>query len=47
MMKGIGESSALTKHISCECRCKIDDTKCDSKQKWNINKYHCECKKDQ
>ena len=25
---GINESKTLTKHISCECKCKLDETKC-------------------
>ena len=28
MIIGINESKALTKHISCECKCKYDGTKC-------------------
>ena len=39
MITGINESKTLTKHISCECRCKLDETKCKSKQWWNNNKY--------
>lgn len=33
------------KHTLCECRCKFDDRKCNSKQKWNNDKCQCECKK--
>ena len=39
MITGINESKTLTKHISCECKCKLDETKCKSKQWWNNNKY--------
>ena len=35
----------LTKHISCECKCKFDGKKCNSNQKWNNDKCWCECKK--
>ena len=35
----------LTKHLSCECKCKFDGRKCNSNQKWNNDKYRCECKK--
>ena len=31
----------LTRHISCECKCKFDGKKCNSNQKWNNNKYQC------
>ena len=44
MITGINESKALTKHISCECKCKFDGTKCNSNQWWNNDKYRFECK---
>ena len=28
--KGINESKTLTKHVSCECKCKFDGRKCNS-----------------
>ena len=45
MIIGINESKTLTKHISRECKCKFDETKCKSNQWWNNNKCRCECKK--
>ena len=30
MITGINESKTLTKHISCEWKCKLDETKCNS-----------------
>ena len=39
---GINESKTLTKHISCECNCKFDRTKCNSNQWWNNDKCQCE-----
>ena len=38
MNAGVNESETLTKHISCECKCKFDETKCNSDQWWNNNK---------
>ena len=35
MIAIINESNTLTKHISCNCKCKFDVTKCNSNQKWN------------
>ena len=32
MIAGINESKTLRKHISCECKCKLDGTKCNSNQ---------------
>ena len=30
MITRINESNTLTKHMSCECKCKFDGTKCNS-----------------
>ena len=32
MITGINESKTLTKHISCECKCRFDGRKCNSDQ---------------
>ena len=45
MITGISESKILTKHRSCECKCKFDGKKSNSSQKWNNDKCLCECKK--
>ena len=44
MIKGKDESKTLTKHISCECKCRFDGRKCNSDQWWNNDKRRCECK---
>ena len=36
----------LSKHISCDCKCKFNSTTCNSNQKWNNDKCQCKCKKD-
>ena len=38
MITGINESKTLTKRISCECKSKLDETKCKSNQ-WCDNDY--------
>ena len=40
------ESKTFIKHISCNCKCKFDSRKCNSKQNWNDNKCQCKCKKN-
>ena len=45
MIAGINKSKTLTKHISCECKCKFDGRNCNSDQWWNNDKCQCECKK--
>ena len=47
MITGINVLKTLTKHISCECKCKFDGIKCNSNQWWNNNKCLCHCKKVQ
>ena len=38
MNSGINELKTLTRHISCECKCKFDKRKCNLNQSWNNNK---------
>ena len=38
MITGINESKTLTKQISCECKSKFDESKCNSNQWWNNGK---------
>ena len=38
MIPRINEPKASAKHISRECKCKFDRTKCNSNQKWNNDK---------
>ena len=45
MVTGIIESKTLTKHISCECKCRFDRRKWNSDHWWNNDKCQCECKK--
>ena len=46
MATGIYESKTLTKNISCEYVRKFDETKCNSNQWWDNDKFGCECKKN-
>ena len=45
MITGINEWKTLTKHISCECKCRYDGRTCNSDQWWSNDKCRCECKK--
>ena len=45
MITVMNELKTLTKHALCECKCKLDGTKCNSNQRWNNDKCRCECKK--
>ena len=47
MITEINESKTLTRYILCKCKCKFDDTKWNSNQKWNKDTCLWECKKHQ
>ena len=42
----IYEAKTLVKQIPCDCRWKLNGTKCSSFQKYYNDISHCECKKD-
>ena len=44
MIANKDKAKAMTEHISCDCKCKFNSTKCNSKQKWNNKTCQCECK---
>ena len=31
-------------HGTCKCKCRLDASVCNNKQRWNENKCRCECK---
>ena len=44
MITNKNEAKAMTKHISCDCKCKFNGTACNSNKKWNNKTFQCECK---
>ena len=44
MLKNKNEAKTMTKHISCDCKCKFNSTTFNSNQKWNKKTCQCECK---
>ena len=44
MITRINEANILTKHISCDCKCKFNGKKCNSNQKWNNEQCRYESK---
>ena len=46
MITNKNEDQAMTEHISCDRKCKLNSKTCNSKQKWNNKTCQCECKKD-
>ena len=43
MITGTNKSRTLTKHMSSKCECMFDGIKCNLNQKWNNDKFRCEC----
>ena len=31
-------------HDTCKCKCRLDASVCNNKQRWNYDKCRCECK---
>ena len=44
MITNKNEAKVMIEHISCDCKCKFNSPKCNSKQKWNNKTCQCECK---
>ena len=40
----INEAKTITKHISCDFKCKLNSTAYNSNQKWNSKTCQYECK---
>ena len=42
--------SNQTKHIEwheiCKCKCRSNSSVCNNKQRWNEDKYRCECREE-
>ena len=43
-MSGVNETRFLVQHESCECKCGLNESVCNSKQKWDYDECRCECK---
>ena len=43
-MMGVNETKFLVQRESCECKCGLNESVCNSKQKWNHDKCRRECK---
>ena len=38
------ETRHIKWHETCKCKCRLDASACDNKQRWNDDKCRCECK---
>ena len=44
-MSRTNETRFIEWHEKCKCKCRLAAIICNNKQKWNKNKFRCECKK--
>ena len=39
LMLGVNDTRLLVQHELCECTCGMNESECNSKQKWNHNEF--------
>ena len=44
LISSVNEIRFLVQHESCEWKCGLKESVCNSKQKWNHDECRCECK---
>ena len=44
LMSRVNETRFLVQHESCECKCGLNESVCNSVQKWNYEECRCVCK---
>ena len=43
-MSKTNETRHIKWHEMCKCECRLDASVCNNKQRWNGDKFRCECK---
>ena len=43
-MSRTNETRHIKWHETCKCKCRLDASVCNNKQRWNNDKCQCECK---
>ena len=44
LMSGTNETRHIERHKTCKCKCRLDASVCNNKQRWNEDKCRCECR---
>ena len=44
LMSRANETRHIKWHETCKCKCRLDSSVCNNKQRWNDDKSRCECK---
>ena len=45
LMSKTNETRHIQWHVTCKCRCRLDESVSNNKQRWNEDKCRCECDK--
>ena len=45
LMSKTNETRHIKWHVTCKCRCRLDESVSNNKQRWNEDKCRCECDK--
>ena len=43
-MSKTNETRPIERHETCKCKCRLDASVCNNKQRWNDDKCRCKCK---
>ena len=44
LMSKTSETRHIKQHKNCKCKCRLEASVCNNKQRWNNDKCRCECK---
>ena len=44
LMSSTNETRHIKWHEACKCKCRLDASVCNNKQRWDDDKCRCECK---
>ena len=44
LMSWSNQTRHIEWHETCKCKCRLDASVCNNKQRWNEDKYRCKCK---
>ena len=47
LMSFSNETRHIEWHKTCKCKCRPDVSVCNNKQRWNEDKYRCECTEEE
>ena len=46
LMSRSNQTKQIEWHETCKCKCRLDSSVCNNKQRWNEDKCRCECREE-